>query len=471
MKKSALLILLIVCFSASYCLAQAKKHKVIIMTDIGGTEPDDQQSLVRLLLYANELDIIGLIGSNSQYGINRGDTKVINDIIDAYEKVLPNLRSHASGYPSGDYLKSVVYEGQRNKTGMEGVGLDFSTKGSRYIIEQLLNDENDAIWFLAWGGTNTLAQALWETGMGPNQLTKSEIKKIEKKIKVYDIAGQDDSGAWIAHHFKEIFYLRSAQQFAAFSYRHDFTGHKSQHGNLLVANNEWFDVNVQCHGELGKKYPDAVYMYEGDTPSFLYLINNGLSDPFMPNYGSWGGRFNALKTSPPERNNGNENPNFLPAFVYNNAADEYYFNGENHHSVYVPLWRWRNAYQNDFAARIKWSLSDNYQAANHAPKVVVNQDESKDIVFLKSKPGNVIKLNAGNSSDPDGNQLFFNWWNYSEPGTYQNSINIEKNDEAVVEFRVPADAQTADSIHIVLEVCDNGTPRLTSYRRVVVIVD
>ncbi|TWU31191.1 DUF1593 domain-containing protein [Novipirellula artificiosorum] len=138
------------------------KPRVVVMSDIGGTEPDDQESFVRLLLYSNELDLVGLIGANSQFGIHRGDTRVFERMIDAYSQIRPNLLVHAEGYPKPAYLKSIIRSGQNRHIGMDGVGQGATTDGSRLIADELKKADERPVWVLAWGGVNTLAQTLWD---------------------------------------------------------------------------------------------------------------------------------------------------------------------------------------------------------------------------------------------------------------------------------------------------------------------
>lgn len=443
------LLLLIVTWNNAF----AEKAKIVVLTDIGGSEPDDQQSLIRLLLYSDQFQILGLIGTNSRFGLSRGDITVISEIIDGYDQVLPNLLVHSSDYPSASYLKSVIREGQRTYLGMEGVGAGHNTSGSIYIEELLLSSVNDPIWFLAWGGTNTLAQALWS--LQNKGLSSNQLENILKKVKVYDIAGQDNSGDWIASTFKGVTYIRSESQFAAFSRRSDWAlSHPSQQGNISVADRTWFQNNIiYSHGSYGLMYPLASYMYEGDTPSFLFLLNNGLSDKNFVHYGSWGGRF--TKT--------------LNNNMHTDAIDLVRYGGTDHETVYTPLWRWREQYQNDFAARMDRTLTADFSGVNHNPSVIVNGDNSAEVMYLRMPLGSTTVLSAEESYDQDSDGLNFNWWVYSEPTTYVNTIAISQNTSSSINFTMPIDAQIEDSIHLILSVTDNGTPALTSYKRVVLI--
>ena len=136
---------------------------------------------------------------------------------------------------------------------------------------------------------------------------------------------------------------------------------------------------------------------EGDTPSFLGLVNNGLNNPEHPNYGGWGGRYELY--IPPFKKYMYE-PETRP--IWTNTQDEVYSEiTERHHtSHHATIWRWREAYQHDFAARIDWSNTPNYKDANHPP--VAKLDHPNEI---QVKSGETVTLSAAGSSDPDGDEL------------------------------------------------------------------
>jgi hypothetical protein len=442
--------------------------RVIIMSDIGGSEPDDKESFVRLLLYSNELDLVGLIGANSQFGINRGDTTVFEQIIDAYSQIRPNLLQHSEGYPEADDLRSIVRSGQRSHIGMDGVGEGFATDGSRLIADELKRADERPLWVLAWGGVNTLAQTLWD--LREENMPEAELEAMLAKLRVYDIAGQDDSGSWIVNQFPEIFYIRSGYQFMAFSYRKDWAGQPSQDGDLSVVNASWYAKHVQSHGVYGKQYPNAVYMFEGDTPSFLYLVRTGLSDPEHPHFGSWGGRFTPTKISPADRYMDKKEA-YSPAPMFNNAADHYVFQGTGYDNVYTPLWRWRYATQNDFAARMDWSMTSEFSEANHPPTVVMNGNVSTDVLYQTVAPGEVVTLSASESHDVDGNSLSYDWRQYQEVGNFPGNLRINPSGAGTVRVVIPEDAQQDQNAHIILSITDDGVPPLTRYKRIVLRID
>src|SRR6056297_845128 len=139
------------------------RQRIIILSDISGlNEPDDTQSFIRFLLYSNEFDIEGIIGTGSKYGPSRGDITYFERLIDAYGQVNNNLQLHSGGYPTVNRLKSVLRHGQRGIVGMEGVGNGKNTPGSDLIIESLCKEDTRPLWVCAWGASGTIAQALWD---------------------------------------------------------------------------------------------------------------------------------------------------------------------------------------------------------------------------------------------------------------------------------------------------------------------
>ena len=115
-------------------------------------------------------------------------------------------------------------------------------------------------------------------------------------------------------------------------------------------------------GPLGKEYPHWEYLMEGDTPSFLNLINNGLSDHDHPDWGGWGGRYEFYT---PRRQKWFLQDETRP--FWSDADDEVIGkDGHWYDTNHATIWRWREAYQNDFAARMDWTIKS-YEEANHPP--------------------------------------------------------------------------------------------------------
>lgn len=186
-------------------------------------------------------------------------------------------------------------------------------------------------------------------------------------------------------------------------------------------------------------YPQD-YVSEGDSPAFFYSIKNGLRNYEDPTYGGWGGRFE--KT--PEYDH-----------VYIDAVDD----GDKHKSLKM----WVDDVNRDFQARMDWCVADKFEDANHPPVV-----ELKNSLNLKVSSGEKIKLNAKGTSDPDGDKLNYHWWQYEEAGSYRGKVDISSSDEQVAFFTVPSNAEKGNTIHLICEVADEGTPKLTGYQRLVV---
>ena len=182
----------------------AKKNRAIILTDIGA-DPDDSESMVRLLLYSNEIDIEGLIATTSCWQKTIIHPEYIKSIVNAYGKVQPNLIKHEPGFPGAESLLKKIKNGIA-EYGMQGVGEGKDSAGSEWIIKVLEEKDDRPLWICVWGGVNTLAQALYDI---KKTKTEAEAKKLIAKLRVYTISDQDDSGVWMRKNFPELFYIVS----------------------------------------------------------------------------------------------------------------------------------------------------------------------------------------------------------------------------------------------------------------------
>ncbi len=502
------LILLLNCSNSQieFTTKHIPKSRVIILTDMLN-EPDDSQTMVRFLMYANELDIEGLIAVSSchQYlgkkdvfpvlkdgKVVKVDTVVqdrngvhpqeINKRILAYGKVLENLKQHENGWPSVSYLLSKVGSGPAGY-GMSDVAVGKSTSGSKLIEEAILKDDERPLYICINAGANTLAQALIDLQSKYDSIT---FTKQLKKIRVYDDAGQDDAGAWIAKTFPELHYQRSQHQVFNFMNNEgpevwpvaEYPG-KGQH--------LWAKAHVQTnHGPLGALYPtrmqfrrpDLFHTLEGGgTSTWIGHVNKGLYVPEEMTWGGWGGRFEAVKAKNVLADQlkwanlvESENP-FKPFYMYPEASDKWtdYVTGKIYNDIGTPIYRWRQAYQNDFEARMDWCVKS-YEDSNHNPGATFFDDTSDGIIYKLAKPGETISLDASASSDPDNDALSFYWFNYNEAGTYNKPVFPSKSNQSKTNLLIPEDAN-GKQIHIILEVKDNNPiVSLYDYRRIVINV-
>ena len=448
----------------------AEKPRLYVLTDIGG-DPDDVMSMVRLMTYTNQIDIDGLAATHVGCRVNPAR---IRQIIGAYGKVRNNLELHERGFPTADYLLEHVTQGLP-VDGMQGVGEGKDSAGSEALIRAVDREDARPLWVTVWGGPNLLAQTLWKV-----RATRSpaELAKFVAKLRVYAISDQDNSGPWIREEFPGVFYIVTPGVNAGGGFHHATwigIGGDKFHGrfdgaDFSLVSNEWLDRNVRTKGPLGVEYPRWEFMMEGDTPSYLNLINNGLSDPEHPNWGGWGGRYELYT---PRTEKWFLKPETRP--IWTNVQDEVLGNdGEWHTTNHATIWRWRSAYQNDFAARMDWTIKP-FAQANHPPVPKLDHP-----AFINAKPGERVELSATGSTDPDGDALSYEWFCYEEAGTRAMSnsrtgvkLDINNFDQPKAWFTVKTARVMppgTGTMHIILAVTDHGTPRLTRYQRVIVTV-
>lgn len=441
MRLNPFISLAILCISAflSTTATAQEKARLIVTTDLGGSDPDDIQSMIHLLVCSDRVDIEGLI--SSQAWVNDPDkTPALKAVVDSFIKVLPSLAHHSSGFPDADHLKSIVVRGQE-VAHMDGVGDGKDSPGSELIIKSVTNpSDHRPVWLTAWGGMNTIAQALWKMRqtMSPDSLAF-----FASKIRIYDILGQDDAGAWIAHNFPQILYIRN----------------KDVYG--WAPDDQWTRQNVQSRLPLGASYPNRVWATEGDSPAFLYLIANGLNCPEHPDYGGWGGRFSL---TPVKNVRGMD---FIErSGKREDLYDDYFMIGSASEGN-DAIKRWKSHICNDFAARMIWASDSCYENANHYPVVSLNGLTSWSPLIINATPGEVVRLSAEGSSDPDGDNLMFNWSFFREPSSFDGFLDIEGSNSEECSILIPENS-VGTSIHIILEVTDSGYPSLTSYRRIII---
>jgi hypothetical protein len=463
--------ILLLAFVFGICsgLTAAEKLRVIVLTDIEN-EPDDAQSLVRFLTYSNQWDVEGLIATTSVHQRDKVASWRIREIVEAYGKVRDNLEKHEQGYPTADSLLSLIREG-RSAYGMSAVGPGMDSPGSDRIIEVVDRHDARPVWVLVWGGPNCLAQALWKVRM---TRAPDDVERFVSKLRVYTISDQDDSGPWIRRSFPSLFYIASPGVHAGGAYHHatwSAISGDNFHGRFVgadfsIVDNPWLDRHVRSKGPLGAQYPTTKFLMEGDTPSFFHLVNNGLGDPEHPDWGGWGGRYELYT---PRMRKWFLEPETRP--FWTDTEDEVLgVDGTWHTSNKATIWRWRSAYQNDFAARMDWTIKP-YAEANHPPVPKLSHSER-----LSVKSGERVNLRAAGSTDPDGNALSYEWLHYREAGTLAIStartaaaLTIEAADTVNAHLIAPK-VTKPETMHVVLAVTDQGTPPLTRYQRVIITI-
>jgi hypothetical protein len=298
-----------------------------------------------------------------------------------------------------------------------------------------------------------------------------ELDAFVSKLRVYTISDQDNSGRWMRITFPNLFYIVSPTSVDNMEYyKATWTGIS---GDRLYRNgpmhkfelvdNPWLQKNIiEGHGPLGALYPKLKYLMEGDTPSFFSQISNGLGSHISPSYGGWGGRYvlhqTYAETRPIWTNAGGGTDTVVAE------------NGVTYTSAQATIWRWREAYQHDFAARMDWCVADTFEKANHNPVAVFQDDKSKAVARITVKSGQRVNLTATGTYDPDGNKLSYHWFVYNEAGDFRGTVEI-KNSTSPQAYFVAPKVKEAASIHIILEVKDDGQPCLYSYRRVIITVE
>lgn len=431
----------------------AQRPRLLITTDIGG-DPDDQQSLVRLMVYSNEFDIEGIITSASgtpgelKEAIVRPD--LVEEIINGYSGVYPNLLKHDKAFPSPDFLLSILKKGNPNR-GWENVGEGKDTEGSDWIIRQVDKKDKRPLNICIFGGQTDLAQALWNV---KNSRSAKEFQQFISKIRVYDINDQDKIFPQLYAAFKLPFYILAKAPEGVDkregAYRGVYLG-----GDESLTSLSWLKENVlENHGPLGKLYPTKTWtapnphgvMKEGDTPSWFFFLKNGLNIAEQPELGGWGGRFIRNEQG-----------------YFSDATDSF---GEVTNAR-ATVFRWRADFQNDWAARMDWCVGD-YENCNHAPEVSVNGLTGNELLIIKAKANETVELDASASTDPDGNSIHFEWLNYPETvNILGEMVAITGSANASVKI---SGLEKGKKLHVVLKVTDNGKPNLTSYKRIDLIL-
>ncbi len=425
--------------------AEQTRLRIIIETDAGG-DPDDEQSLVRFLVYANEWDVEGIVANRRQArdGENKNPERsglaIVRRQLAAYGQCWANLVKHDPHYPPLDqlYRRTVA-------------GYDDTTDAVELIIAAVDRDDPRPVWYSDWGtdhggATNNLRRALDRVlrDRGPEGYAKFKQRlRLASADAFGEHSGQVEPpfALWVDTFRPELERKRWYHRFSE-----------------LTASAGGFDIERDVrtgHGPLGALYPlnTTHRQKEGDTMTFLYLIPTGMNDPKQPTWGSWAGRYGL-------------NPDFPGrAYYWANQADNWDGTTKRDNT----LARWSVALQNDFAARMDWCVANDYKQANHCPVAILNGDRTKGIVHVTAKAGETVELSAAGSSDPDGQAFQRTWWIYPETGTLRGELRLSWADGEATRLVAPSVTQP-QTVHVILQLQDMGTPNLFTYRRAVITI-
>ena len=438
------------------------KPRLVVFTDIApaDVEPDDMESMVRLMAYADCFEIEALITS---VGWNCDPYPVewkayLTRVIEAYRKDVSRLmrRSGQKGFlpleqedtkqkmgywPSADYLTQRAVMGSVNG-GIKAIGENNDSPGSALLIRLADEDDSRPIYVAAWGGANTLAQTIWRV---KQTRTADELRRFVRKFRIYTITDQDMAyNNRMNRAYSSHMWLR--QEFADDLQFVWDEGAWQEQCELGKRNWQQHKDNIQGHGVLGGEYPDYKWGVEGDTPSFLYVMPNGLSDPEQPVQAGWAG-YHERGISPDSLTT-----------AWNSWQEPVRSISVGYKQRFYP------DELNDFMARMQWAAEGR---GNKNPQVVVNSQKGLSPILVKAKPGQVVRLDASRSSDPDGDALSFVWWQQPEIGDMR--LSIDGANQAKASILIPANAK-GKTFHIICEVHDNGPFHLVAYRRVIITI-
>tara|TARA_R110002049_G_scaffold4601_5_gene32505 strand:- start:704873 stop:705895 length:1023 start_codon:yes stop_codon:yes gene_type:complete len=331
----ALIFMLLICFESA-SVGEDDRPRLFVLTDIGG-DPDDQQSLIRLMVYCNEFQVEGLVASASgtpgELKVATTKPELIREIVSAYGNVRENLARHAKGWPETKSILGVIRSGNPQR-GLEHIGKGHDTEGSTFLIERIDTGSIDQpLNITIWGGQTDLAQALWRVRQDRGA---DGLAEFVKRFRVYDIADQDGIADWMLSEFPGMYYILSRAKKGTDKRNASFRGMYLT-GDEALTSRQWIDANVHSTGPLGALYPTKTWtspnphgcMKEGDTPSWFFFLPQGHNDPADPAKPGWGGQFVR-------------------------AADGWYRDDQAKMDHRETVSRWRSEFQKDFAQRMSW---------------------------------------------------------------------------------------------------------------------
>lgn len=416
-----------------------ERLRVIIETDAGG-DPDDEQSLVRWLLCANEWDVEGIIANRprARDGENlnpeRTGPGIVHRLLDAYAACWTNLVRHDPRYPAPDSLRARTVAGDND-----------TDDAVKLLLGAVDSSDPRPVWYSDWGtdhgaATNNLRRAL---DLVLRERGPEGYARFKERLRL------SSADAFGDHTWK----LQPPFPLWVDTWRPEMEGRRWYHRfSALTATAGGFDVVrdvLTGHGPLGALYPTNTthWCKEGDSLSFIYLLPVGLGDPEDPTAGGWGGRLGPREGAEGRR--------------YFWASQRDTWNGSTHRDH--TLARWAPAIQNDFRARLDWCVRPP-AGANHPPAPRV-----QGTLARQTRPGERVDLDATLSADPDGDALAFRWEFYPEAGDDPGGTRIEAADQARAWFTAPR-VPAPRTFHVILTVTDAGEPALSRHARVRVTV-
>ncbi|WP_339815774.1 nucleoside hydrolase-like domain-containing protein [uncultured Imperialibacter sp.] len=495
-----------------------QRPRIIITAD---PELDDNNSLIRLLLYSSDLKIEGLIYASSQFhwkGDGKGTKwfvpgreydrfgldlcpceswrwaegeRFIHDIVEAYEKSYPNLKAHNKQYPSPDELKSKIRYGNIEFDG----DISKDTPGSDLIRSLIMDNEPGQLYITAWGGQSTIARALKSIKDQYEFTTEWDAikQKISRKVVLLPSGDQDATYAtYIKPNWPEIEY-RQFRGGPNYGYGAQIRASEENAPYLTPA---WMKENVSDRGPFGELYRvwgDGKQMVKGDVVDYFGLaghtteelkkmgyvvwmpvqargswLGEGDNHTFMNmlgnglrayEQGTWGGWGGRVEAGPAAADIFN-----MPTDASADAmADRMGSTNNERKAEELAYPNFFPQAQRDLAARMKWAVTPRYADANHEPTVTIQGP-----LTVVAAPGQKVRL-RGIASDPDGNKVTLKW-SQLPVGTYHGRVEIAQADTSKAEVLVPEDVRPGQTIHIIFEATDNGKPALTRYQRVVIMI-
>jgi hypothetical protein len=332
-----LLVLLVL--AAPDALSAADRPRLAILTDIGG-DPDDTQSLIRLLHYANEFEIEAIIASASgtigELKESVTQPQRILNVIEAYESILPNFRKHAQGWPDANKLRQRVVSGNPHR-GRDHIGEGHDTDGSRLLIKRIDSGTPERpLNICIWGGQTDFAQAMSRVKKDRDE---AGYKSFVSRFRVYDIDDQDRIADWMRSEFPGMNYILAKAPPGLDKREGTYRGMYLT-GDESLTSREWVDTNIRSTGPLGALYPTQTHtnpnphrcLKEGDTPSWFFFLPLGGNDPMDPTKPGWGGQFQR------------ETDGWWRDLPKTDSTDPR-----------ITVSQWRPKFQEDFARRATWA--------------------------------------------------------------------------------------------------------------------